>query len=132
VAVRVRAAFDSSRAALERLDVDAYLAGYTSGPDLVVLDSEGERVGREAFDRSVRAWFDAARRRGSGYALIVTGERVFPLDERTAVVTVQWAAPGGDEPQRSLLVYRKEGEVWRIAAEHSAPLPAGGAGEPER
>ncbi len=130
-AAEVRAAFETSRDALRRLDADTYLAGYARGSGLVVLDPAGELVGREAFERFVRDWFAAARRRGPAYPLITSGERVYPLDERTAVVVVHWSAPGGEEPHRSLLVYRKEGGVWRITAEQSAPLPATSGQEEE-
>jgi ketosteroid isomerase-like protein len=119
----VLAAFQRSREALRRLDVEAYLAGYASGPGLVVQDPAGEFRGREAFERFVREWFAEARKKGPTYALVTSNESVYPLDERTAVVVVHWSAPAGQGPHGSLLVYRQEEGVWRIAAEQSAPLP---------
>lgn len=121
--VEVRAALERSREALRALDVEAYLSGYTEGPDLIVLDPAGEFVGREAFERYARAWFANARRLRTSYPIVTSAERVHALDGRTAVVTLQWSAPGGAGPQRSLIVYRRESVGWRIAAEQSGPLP---------
>jgi ketosteroid isomerase-like protein len=122
-AVEVRAALERSREALRALDVDAYLSGYTESPDLIVLDPAGEFVGREAFERYAREWFANARRLGTSYPIVTSAERVHALDGRTAVVTLHWSASGESGPQRSLIVYRRESEGWRIAAEQSGPLP---------
>jgi ketosteroid isomerase-like protein len=122
----VRAALERSGEALRALDVDAYLSGYTEGPDLIVLDPAGEFLGRQAFERYARAWFANARRLGTSYPIVTSAERVHAIDGRIVVVTLHWSAPGGAGPQRSLIVYRRESAGWRIVAEHSGPLPQEG------
>ncbi len=122
-AAEVRAAFEASRDALRSLDVEGFLAGYEDGPDLLVVDPTGEYVGRRAFERFARAWFREARQAAPTYGLVTARERVHPLDESTAVAVVHWSSPAASGSFRSLLLYRKGGGGWRIAAEHSAAVP---------
>jgi ketosteroid isomerase-like protein len=123
LAHRVSEAFFRSREALRALDVETFLEGYEEGPGLIVLDPAGEHIGRQAFEASMRTWFAAARRSRETYPVVTARERVRVLDGRTAVLLVDWSSPGGPGPHRSLLVYRKGNDGWRIAAEHSAPMP---------
>lgn len=122
----VREAFLASREALRRLDVEAFLAGYEEGPQLLVIDPAGEHAGYEAFESYARDWFTAARQGAppgdESYPVVTARERVRVLDDRTAVLTVDWSAPGGAGPHRSLLLYRRGPSGWHIAAEHSAAI----------
>ncbi|MFN2433651.1 MAG: DUF4440 domain-containing protein [Gemmatimonadota bacterium] len=122
----VREAFLASREALRSLDVEAFLEGYAEGPGLVVVDPTGEYRGRAAFESFVRAWFSAARRRSGTFGIVTAQEKVQPLDAETAAVVVHWSVTGAAAPYRSLLLYRRGADGWKIVAEHSAEVPREG------
>ncbi|HEY7530128.1 MAG TPA: nuclear transport factor 2 family protein [Gemmatimonadota bacterium] len=123
IEAEVLSALEASRDALRRLDVEAFLGAYETGPELLVVDPAGEFEGRDAFERHVRAWFGEALRRGPVYAVVTARERVHPLGAGLATAVFHWSAPGADGPYRTLAVLRRGPHGWRIAAEHSAPVP---------
>jgi ketosteroid isomerase-like protein len=123
-------------AAFEHPTVDATMALYAPGDDVVVVENGVVYAGREAVERNVRMWWGKPNLTAH---FTVGSQHVAVLSRDAAVYTAMVTgavkdSAGTETPMRFAWtgVLVRSGADWKVQSEHSSMPPAPAPAQPER
>lgn len=118
----VRAVFDRYMIARNTFNTDAFLSFFVKSPGVVVVTANTEYLGFDALRKGIQPLFT-----NRGTTVEPSDVRIFPVNRDLAIVhhhyTVKVSKGASGNPSRSMKVFYRTPEGWKVIAEHSSREP---------